>query len=217
MTAAIHSRPRPSVLALIGVALAATLYVVVTALVNGNSTAAAVPPTVVPTTAALHNSHPRPAEMMGDAELETTDYICSALFFLRKLSPHRPESALTPFQFLRLDPNARPFKPVDKSAHAGAPWYGLVRAAVQEAVVRVRASVWPRYVAGEENAAAVIDALWHVGHMLTDDASRLRFLDQVQPKLEASSWHQSQAAADRSKAKVITGLCSGMWSRRAWE
>lgn len=156
-------------------------------------------------------------EVDTDAERETTDNICSALFFLRKLSPQHPEYAPTPFQLLHLDPHSKPFHPAAHSAHAGAPLYGLVRTTVQEALVKVRASVWERHLDGNEGATAVVEALWHVGHMLTDDATRLQFLDRVQPRLEASFWHQSDVAAAKARTKAVTELCRPMWSRRAWE
>ncbi|GJC90587.1 hypothetical protein ColLi_13425 [Colletotrichum liriopes] len=141
-----------------------------------------------------------------------TDNICSSMLALRKLSPDRPDATPLPFEFLGLDPYAKPFSPIENSAHAGAKWHADAHRAVWDASARMRASVWSRYTAGDEGARDVVEALWHVGHMLTDDATRSRFLSELQPRLEPS--RSILPWMPRSRHKETQAYCQEAWNSR---
>ncbi|GKT97283.1 hypothetical protein Ct61P_15133 [Colletotrichum tofieldiae] len=130
---------------------------------------------------------------------KTIDNSCSALFALLRLQP-------TPFAFLGLDPHAEPFSPVEESAHPGARWHVAARQRVLDAAAALRTSVWALHEGGDRAATAVVQASWHVGHMLTDDATRTWFLTHIPPRLETA----------REPGLVVRELCQHVWDARGW-
>ncbi|GKT61335.1 hypothetical protein ColTof4_01417 [Colletotrichum tofieldiae] len=136
-----------------------------------------------------------------------TDRVCSALFALQRISPNHVEMAPTPLGLLSLD--AKPlFNPIESSSHPGTPGYVDVQRAVLGAATQVRDSACPRQVANDEAATHVVEALWHVSHMLLHDESRVYFLSEVQPRLEVGLGRDIATGSPGSlRAKVVQSLC----------
>nr|XP_036574846.1 uncharacterized protein CTRU02_15211 [Colletotrichum truncatum]KAF6781321.1 hypothetical protein CTRU02_15211 [Colletotrichum truncatum] len=138
------------------------------------------------------------------------DNICSALDALRNLSPRRPVSFQDPFSFLGLNPHAKPFSPPESSAHPGAVNHEAARETVIRAVSRMRRSVWPLHSGGDAGATEVMEVTFHIGHALEDDATRTRYLVDLQPMFD------KMAKLPDGKWRAASEFCGNFWQQMGW-
>ncbi|KAK1953577.1 hypothetical protein LY78DRAFT_730863 [Colletotrichum sublineola] len=161
----------------------------------------------------LSSASPRNPLTTPAARRETeqeTDNICSALDALHDLYLRRPASFQDPFSFLGLDPRAPPFDPPESSAHPGAPNHEAARKTVTAAVSRIREPVWAMHLAGEAGAKRVVEATFHVGYVLEDDATRTKYLIDLQPILD------KMAKYPGGKWRAASTFCGEFWRRMGW-
>ncbi|KAF9869908.1 hypothetical protein CkaCkLH20_12615 [Colletotrichum karsti] len=141
---------------------------------------------------------------------QEVDNICSALDSLYNLYGRRPTSFQDPFTFLKLDPRAPPFHPPELSAHPGAANHAEAHRAVTLAIARMRNSVWARHASGDPRAAVVLDVTFDIAHALEDDATRIRYLVDVEPKFS------KMARYPDGKWRVANEFCGEFWRRVGW-
>ena len=164
----------------------------------------------------LNNGKPEiPYEQYNETtkELQTT---CNAHGYLQLLVEY-PSDPITVFEMLRLDPNARPFFPIENSGRARAVWYQEVKDVVEQRYMKLMEITEPaRHRSSahgdSDDGKQYRTAITMCAEVLAKDKLRQFYLSTFLPLLTAITRGKDRACMWPLVQEFLRKQCGATWT-----